>query len=310
MWKYILRRIFLMIPVLLAISFVIFSLMTLSPGDPGSAILGASAEPEAIQAFNESVGYYDPFFVRYGNYLKNLIFKFDLGISWATKNSLAAEIANRFPITFQIAVYSMVVAIIVGIPLGVLSAVKQYSMLDHICRVMAIALASVPFFWLGLMMIYWFSLKLHLLPAFGATSFACYVLPCVALGLHYAGRELRMTRSCMLENLRQDFIRTARAKGVKEERVILHHALRNSLLPILTTIGSHFGMLLGGAIVTESLFSMPGIGYYLLTSIRSKDTPATMAVAMVMALSFSVVMLVVDILYAQIDPRIKARFSK
>lgn len=310
MYKYVLRRLLLLIPVLLAVSFVIFSLMTFTPGDPASSILGTGATPEALHAFNESVGYYDPFFTRYFNYLKDLIIHFDMGTSWVTGNNVGSEIVARLPITAKIAIFSMIIAVAVGIPLGVFSAVKQYSLPDTVLRVCSMSLTAIPFFWMGLMLIYWFSLKLRLLPSFGATSLDCYILPCAALGLTYASRELRMTRSCMLESLRQDFVRTSRAKGVSEGQVIWRHALKNSLLPILTMIGSHFGGLLGGAIVTESLFSMPGIGYYLLSSIRAKDTPAVLGVSMIMALMFCVVMLCVDLLYAMIDPRIKARFAK
>ena len=175
---------------------------------------------------------------------------------------------------------------------------------------MAITFTAVPFFVLGLMMIYWFSYKLGLLPSFGAKTFSHYILPCTSLGLTYAARELRMTRSCMLETMRQDFVRTVRAKGANERSVIWRHAFKNALLPIITTIGSHFGGLLGGAIVTESVFSMPGLGSYLVSSIRGKDIPAVLGTAIVLAVMFCLVILAVDMLYSVIDPRIKARFVK
>jgi len=309
MHKYFLKRIVLLIPVLLAVSFVIFALMAMAPGDPGSAILGASAPPEAIQEFNESVGFYDPFFVRYADFLKDLI-HLDFGDSYVSKAPVMDEIAKRLPTTIQVATYSMLVAVLVGVPLGVLSAVKQYSLADSISRVLAITLTAVPFFWLGLMLIYWFALKIPIFPSFGVGSLKHYVLPCVSLGLTYAARELRMTRSCMLETLRMDYIRTTRAKGSREKTVIWRHAFKNALLPIITMIGSHFGALLGGAILTESVFSIPGLGTYLISSIRGKDMPAVLGTAMVLAIMFCLVMLVVDLLYAMIDPRIKAKFAK
>lgn len=308
MIRYVLKRLLQLIPVLIGLTFVIFALINLAPGDPGSAILGSTAPPEAIQAFNESVGYYDPFFVRYGRFLLGL-FRFDFGLSYASGSPVTAEILERFPLTLKIATYSMLFAVVIGVPLGVLSAVKQYSILDEVSRVISVALAAVPSFWLALVMISTFAVKLKILPSYGATSWKHFVLPIVALGLPYAARELRMTRSCMLETIRQDYVRTVRAKGAKEQRVIWKHAFKNALLPVVTQVGSHFGVLIGGAIVTETVFSMPGLGSYLITAIRAKNVNSVMGATTIMAVSFCLVMLLVDLLYAAIDPRIKAKYS-
>jgi len=308
MYKYFLKRILQLIPVLIGVTFIIFFLMTLSPGDPGTAILGASAPPEAIQAFNQKVGYNDPFLTRYGRYMVGLL-KFDLGNSYSSGQSVSGEIAARFPTTLKIAAFGMLFAVLVGVPLGIFSAVKQYSALDNAARVISITLAAIPFFWLGLMMIYWFSLKLHLLPSFGISSWKNFILPVVSLGIPYAARQMRMARSCMLETIRQDYVRTVRAKGAPEKVVIWKHAFKNALMPIITLIGTQFGMLLGGAIVTEAVFSMPGLGTYLITGIRAKDVNAVMGATIVMAISFCLVMLVVDLCYAVIDPRIKAKYA-
>lgn len=308
MIKYVIKRILLFIPVLIAVSFVIFALMTLAPGDPGSVILGSSATPDAIVAFNEEIGWNDPFLVRYFDFLKDLV-RLDLGSSWSTKRAVVDEIGRRIGVTLRIASFCMCFAVMVGIPIGVLSAVKQYSIADNALRVISVALAAIPFFWLGLMMIYVFSMKLRLLPSFGANTIKHYILPCVALGLGYAAREMRMTRSCMLESLRQDYIRTSRAKGASETNIIWRHAFKNSLLPIITMIGSHFGALLGGALITETVFSMPGLGSYLITSVRTLDLPSVLGVSVVLASMFSGVMLVIDLLYSLIDPRVKARFN-
>ena len=252
MHRYFIRRILLLIPVLLSVSFVIFGLMALAPGDPGTAILGPTATPESIREFNNRVGFYDPFFIRYGNFLSGIA-RLDFGDSYVSKEPVVIEIAARIPTTLKIAGYATLFAVVVGIPLGVLSAVKQYSVVDSIARVLSIAMAAVPFFWLGLMMIYIFSLKLRLLPSFGAVSWKHFVLPTFSLGISYAARQLRMARSCMLETLQQNYIRTSRAKGAREQTVIWRHAFKNALLPIITMIGMNFGGLLGGAILTESV---------------------------------------------------------
>lgn len=306
--KYIIKRVLLFIPVLLAVSFVIFALMYLAPGDPGSAILGSGATPDAIIEFNESIGWNDPFFARYFDFLKKLI-RLDFGTSWISKRPVIYEIGQRIGVTLRIAGFCMLFAVMVGVPIGVLSAVKQYSFADNLLRVISVALAAIPFFWLGLMMLYLFSVKLQWLPSFGASTPKHYVLPCVALGLGYAAREMRMTRSCMLEALRQDYIRTSRSKGAEEKAIIWRHAFKNSLLPIVTMIGSHFGALLGGALITETVFSMPGLGSYLIASVRQLDVPSVLGVSVILASMFSAVMLLVDLSYSLIDPRVKARFE-
>lgn len=307
MYKYFLKRIILLIPVLLGLTFVIFALIAIAPGNPGRAILGPSATEEAVKQFNENIGYYKPFLVRYGYFLLGVL-KLDFGVSYASGASVMEEIINRFPTTLKIAAYSMVFAVCVGVPLGMLSAIKQYSIIDNIARVVSITLAAVPVFWLGLMMVYMFSLKLGWLPSYGVSTWKNFVMPIIALGIPYAARQLRMARSCMLETIRQDYVRTARAKGAPESIVIWRHALKNALLPIITMIGMHFGSLLGGAIVTETVFSMPGLGTYLVTAIRAKDIPAVMGTSIVLAVAFCIVMLFVDLLYAVIDPRIRSKY--
>lgn len=309
MYRYFIMRILLLIPVLLGVTFIIFALMAIAPGDPGRAILGTSATEEAVIQFNTKIGYYDPFFVKYAKFLVGMM-RFDFGTSYSSTTSVTIEIIKRFPTTLAIATFSMLFAVGVGVPLGTLSAVKQYSVTDNISRVTSITLAAIPFFWLGLMMIYWFSLKLHWFPSYGIASWKNFVMPTVALGLPYAARQLRMTRSCMLETIRQDYVRTARAKGALEKTVVWKHAFKNALLPIITMIGMQFGGLLGGAIVTESVFSMPGLGTYLINAIRAKDIPAVMGTTVVLAVAFCLVMMIVDLFYAIIDPRIKAKYSR
>ena len=308
MYKYIIKRLLLLIPVIIALTFLIFGLMTLSPGDPGTAILGTTAPKEAIEAFNQEVGYYDPFLVRYGKFLLNLL-RGSFGQSYATKKDVWSEIIPRMPTTLRVATFSMIFAVVVGVPLGVFSAVKQYSVGDEVMRVVSVTLAAVPGFWLALLLISIFAISLQWFPVFGDDTWQHFVLPTIALGIPYSARQLRMTRSCMLETIRQDHIRTVRAKGAAEATVIWKHAFKNALLPIITQIGGNFGALIGGAVVTESVFAMTGLGTYLVKAVNSKDVNAALGAAVVMSVSFSLVLLVVDFLYAVVDPRIKAKYK-
>jgi peptide/nickel transport system permease protein len=309
MKKYVLKRILYMIPVLLGVAFLVFTILSLTPGDPGSIILGITAKPEDIAALNAQFGYDKPFLVRFFTYIGNIIFHFDLGISYSSRQPVINDIIARFPNTFLLAVFSMIVSAVIGVSLGILSAIRQYSVLDHICVVVALVFASIPGFWLGLMLLLLFSLKLGWLPSFGAASLKHFILPTITISLTSAAGLLRLTRASMLETVRQEYIRTAKAKGAPERRVIWKHALRNALIPVITTMGTSFGASLGGAIIAETVFAMPGMGTLLTNAIRQKDVPVVMGATLFLAVLFSVVVLVVDILYAFIDPRIKAKYQ-
>lgn len=309
MSKYIIKRILLMIPILLGVAFIVFTIMALTPSDPASIILGPGAPQEAIDQLNHELGYDLPFFTRFFNYIRDLVFHFDMGTSYHSSRSVAEEIALKFPVTLLVAFGSMFLATLIGVPLGVLSAVKQYSLLDSIPTSIALVLATIPTFWLGMMLMTWFSLQLHWLPSSGVGSWKNYVLPTVSLALPYAAQQLRFTRSSMLETIRADYIRTARAKGATEQAVIWGHAMKNALLPVITVTGMNFGGLIGGAIATESLFALPGLGNMLINSIRQKDIPLVMGATIFMAAIFSLIMLIVDILYAFVDPRIKSKYT-
>ncbi len=309
MSRYILKRVLLMIPILLGVTIIVFTIMSFTPGDPARLILGQSASQEAVDSLHREMGLDDPFLVRYFRYMGGIP-RGDFGTSYRTNRPVFDEIFVRFPITAKLALVSMGLVILIGIPLGILSAVKQYSFLDMLCTVSAMFMASIPSFWLGLMMILLFSLHLGLLPPCGTGTLAHYVMPAIALALPIAAEVLRMTRSTMLETIRQDYIRTARSKGAAEKRVVWRHALKNALLPVVTVAGSEFGGLLGGTILIESVFGIPGLGSLVVTSIRSKDVPQVMAATLFIALIFCVVLLVVDIAYAYIDPRVKARYEK
>ncbi|WIF94085.1 nickel ABC transporter permease [Caminicella sporogenes] len=309
MHKYILKRLLLLIPVLLGVTFIVFSIMSFTPGDPAQLILGENAPAEAVQQLRAEMGLDDPFLVQYFRFLGNAI-KGDFGRSYTTKREVFAEIFARFPNTLVLAVVGVAIAIAIGVPVGIISATKQYSLIDSISMIAALLGVSMPNFWLGLMLILVFSVSLGILPSGGYDGFTSIILPAITLGTGAAAIITRMTRSSMLEVIRQDYIRTARAKGVAEKKVVNKHALKNALIPVITVVGLQFGYLLGGAVLTETVFSWPGVGRLLVEAIRQKDTPTVLASVVFLATTFSIVNLMVDILYAYVDPRIKSQYSK
>lgn len=309
MHKYILKRLALMVPVIIGVSFIIFSIMSFMPGNPARLLLGERATPEAIEALNEELGVNDPFLVRYVNYIGDALHG-DFGTSYRTGIPVVEEIMTRFPTTLKLALLSVVFATIIGLPLGILSAVKQYSWIDNLTTVLGLGFISVPPFWLGLMLIILFSAKLGLLPSFGSDSWECFILPAITSSASTFATLLRMTRSTMLEVIRQDYVTTAYAKGAAKKEIIFRHCLPNALIPLITVVGVNFGGMLSGSVITESVFGMSGIGNLLITSIRSKDVPAVMACTLLLAILFGLVNLLVDIIYAYVDPRIKAQYQK
>lgn len=308
MGKYILKRVLYMIPVLLGVAFLVFTILSLTPGDPGSIILGITAKPEDIASLNHQFGYDKPFLIRFFNYIGDIIFHHSLGISYVSRQPVINDIVARFPNTLLLAVFSMLLEALIGITLGIISAVKQYSAVDRVLVVVALVFASIPGFWLGLMLLLLFALKLRWLPSFGAESLKSFILPTLTVTLTGAASTMRLTRASMLETIRQEYIRTARAKGASERVVIWKHALRNALIPVVTALGTGFGASLGGAIIAETVFAMPGMGTLLTGAIRQKDVPVVMGATLFLAVLFSIVILLVDILYAFIDPRIKAKY--
>ncbi|MCL1855561.1 MAG: ABC transporter permease, partial [Clostridia bacterium] len=272
MLKYIGKRILMMVPVIVGVSFIIFSIMNLTPGDPARLILGENADYEAVLALREDLGLNDNFFVRYGRYVLNA-FRLDFGQSYRTRLPVYQEIFARFPNTLALAFWGMALAVVIGLPIGVISAVKQYSLIDGVSLAVALILTSMPAFWLGPMLTLLFALTLRLLPSIGVDSLKHYILPCTTLAAAMMASLIRMTRSNMLEVIRQDYVRTARAKGASERIVIYRHALRNALLPVITIIGLNFGGLLGGTMIIESCFAMPGLGTRTIGAIRENDTP-------------------------------------
>ena len=310
MIRYINKRLLGMIPVLIGVTFIIFTMMYFTPGDPARIILGDMATAKDIELFNESNGLDKPFLTQYLNYMKNIITKGDLGTSYVTKQPVSVEILNRFPTTFQLAFMSIIFATIVGVLVGVISAVKPYSIFDTIMTPLSLVGIATPAFWLGMMLIILFSVNLKWLPPSGFSTPAHWVLPTIALGFNAAARIMRITRSSMLEIVRQDYIRTAKAKGCKNYVVILKHALRNALIPIITTIGLSFGRQLGGAVLTETIFSIPGLGKLMVDAIKIKNYPMVQGGILFIAFVKIVVNLFIDVLYAFIDPRIKSQYHQ
>jgi peptide/nickel transport system permease protein len=306
MLKFLIKRILALIPVILGVMFIVFTIMSLTPGTPGSMILSPTARQEEIDELNRRLGYDRPFPERFLRYAGGAV-RGDFGNSYMTNEPVFGRIFERLPVTMTLAVFSVVTGIMIGLPLGILSAVRRYSALDLIGTVTAMLLAAIPEFWLGIMLILMFSLKLRWLPSFGVDSLRSFILPTLTLALPASAAILRLTRATMLETIRQDYIRTARAKGAPEKNVIWTHALRNALIPVITIVGSFFGSLFGGTILTETVFTMPGLGLLTLNAIRMKDIPQVMAAVIFLAAVFCVMMMIVDIVLAFVDPRVKAR---
>ena len=298
-----------MIPVVLGVLCIVFVLSEITPGDPVDSVVGPDATPEAREAAREELGLNDPVYVRFLRYVVGVVTKGDLGESYSTGQPVIKEIMNRFPVTLMLTFASIAVAILISLPLGVLSAVKQYSWVDNATMAAALFFVSIPQFWFALMLLLIFSVNLQVLPASGIDGFASWILPVAMIGIGNVGNLARVTRSSMLEIIRQDYIRTARAKGQKRSVVIFKHGLRNALMPVIANVGNTIGVSIGGAVVAESIFSIPGVGQYMLNAINSRDWPQVQGGIIILALTFSVVMLLVDIVYTIVDPRLKTEFK-
>jgi len=307
MHKFILRRLGLLIPVIVGVMFVIFTLTYITDGCPATLMLGDQAPPEDIAALRVDLGLEDPFFVQFGRYIVNVA-QLDFGTSFTSRRPVFDEIIARFPTTLHLAFMSIILAVLLGVPLGILSATKQYTIFDNGATIIGLLGVSIPTFWLGLMFILLFSVQLGWLPAAGFGTPMHWILPSFTIALMSMAIIMRMTRSSMLEVIRQDYIRTARAKGQKESKIIFKHALKNALIPVITVIGLQFGMLLGGAILTEAIYAIPGLGRFMVDAIARRDFPVIQGGVLLIALSFSFVNLLVDILYSYVDPRIRSQY--
>jgi len=309
MYRYILKRILWLFPILLGVTFVVFTILYLSPGDAASLILGEQATPESLEALRNQMGLNDPFLVQFFRYAGNVFLRFDLGRSFVNNRVVLNEILQRLPNTILLAGLSITFAALAGIPLGVIAAKKPNTAVDN--GVMALALfgVSMPTFWQSLILIIIFSLTLGWFPSGGFSNPNQWVLPVIALSTASIGNIARITRSSMIDVLDQDYIRTARSKGLSKKKVVNSHALRNALIPVVTVIGLQFGSLMGGAVLTESVFSINGLGVLMVNSIRTRDIMVVQGSVLFVAFMFSIVNLIVDILYSYIDPRIRAQYK-
>ena len=309
MLKYIFKRILMMIPVLLGVLFLVFTMNEISPGDPAAMIAGDAASVEVVEQIREDLGLNKPLPVRFFNYTKNLVLHGDLGTSYKTKRPVLDEVMDRLPTTILLSLTSAAFAVFLSIPIGIISAIKQNTWIDNLLMVLALIGVAMPAFWQGLMTIILFSVKLGWFPSYGFTTPAHWFMPVLTIGTGAMASLVRITRSSMLEVIRQDYIRTARAKGQTERKVIISHALRNSMIPIITAIAIQLGSMLGGAIVTETVFAIPGIGMLMIQSIKARDYPTIKGAVVVIAVMFSLLNLVVDIIYTFVDPRLKSIYQ-
>jgi peptide/nickel transport system permease protein len=308
MGRYILKRCLWLIPIILGVCIFIFTIMYFVPGDPAQLILGPGASEAELQVKRADLGLNDPYLTRLFRYMRDVFLRFDFGRSYLTGVKISDEIVNRIPKTFLIGFVSIALSLLVGIPLGVKAAVNQNGWADRICMLLAILGISVPEFWLALMLVILFALKLGILPASGIVQWTGYILPWIALSFGGLAALARQSRSSMLEVIRSDYITTARAKGVSEHDVIYKHALPNALIPVVAIAGSRLAGIFGGSVVIETVFSIPGLGTYLVNAISNRDYPVVQGCVLFLAITFSLTMLLVDLAYAFIDPKIKAQY--
>lgn len=309
MLRYIIKRILWLIPVILGVSILIFTIMYFVPGDPAQVILGQSATQQEIEALRESMGLNDLYVVQLGRFLKETFLEFNLGESYVNKVPVGDSLLQRFPQTAIIALVSCFLQVAIGIPLGVTAAVHHNKWQDRVSVVGAMIGISIPSFWLASMMVLLFAYHLGWLPAYGIDGWTSYIMPCFCAALAGIATEVRFTRTYMLEQIRSDYVVTARAKGMPERIIRYIHALPNTMIPLITGIGGSLGAAFGGTVIIENVFSIPGIGQYMVKAIGNRDYPVVRGSVVVLSIVFSIIMLFVDIAYSFIDPRIKSQYT-
>ena len=309
MLRYIVKRLLWMIPTILGILLIIFTINDLMPGDPALNSLGANYTEELYQQRREEMGLNRPFVVRYVEYVVDLATRLDFGESYSTLRPVKNMIAERLGVTLLLGIYGSLITIVLGVIIGILSAVRQYSILDYVTTILATFFAAMPNFWLALMGVIIFSQNLQLLPASGLSTWKHWIMPVICIGIGPIALVVRMTRTSMLDVVRQDYITTARAKGQKESVVIRRHALRNALIPVITTVGAQLGILVSGSVVVETIFGMPGLGSLMMTAINNKDFPIIEGCVLILAALICIINLVTDLIYGFVDPRIMAQYT-
>ncbi len=309
MEKFIFKRILWMIPVILGVTVLIFTIMHFTPGNPAATILGAGATEEEILTLEKEMGLDEPFLIQLIHYCKDVFLRLDFGESYITHLPIMEELLPRIPRTVVIAAFSILLALFIGIPLGGASATHQNSVWDQISMLISLVAVSMPGFWFGLVLVICFAVKLGWLPSSGIGGFQYYILPCIANCAGGLAQVARQTRSSMLEVIRSDYITTARAKGLSQFEVTYKHALPNALIPVVTCIGNVFARQLGGTVVIERVFAIPGVGTYIIDAVNARNYPVVQGSVILLSVAFAFVMLLVDLIYAFIDPRIKAQYQ-
>lgn len=307
MGKYILKRLLWLIPVMVGVITIVFAITVFMPGDPAAALLDKNATQEQIDEVHTRLGLDKPVLERWGNYVVGVFTKFDFGTSYTTMQPVRNEVLAKLPYTLILAVTSTLFAFLIGVPLGIWGALKQYTAIDAAILFLSVLFVSMPSFWLAMMLIDKFAVQMNILPAFGVSDAKGWILPIVVCTIGSMAGNIRITRSSMLEVMRQDYIRTARAKGQTEGHIVTRHMLRNAMIPVATSVGAGLGNALGGNMAIEVVFSLPGIGNYVVTAINGKNYPGMLGGILVTALMFTLVNLAVDIAYVLIDPRLKSQ---
>lgn len=308
MLKFVLKKLFMIIPTMLGIILLVFIINKLTPGDPVAMMLGSDYTQEQYDQTREELGLDEPILVQFFNYVKGIVTKLDLGTSYATKRPVSTEIKSRIVVSLKLGLLSTLLTVVVGIPFGVISATKQYSVLDYSTTFLSLFFSAVPNFWLSMMLILLFSLTLKWVPASGLDSLSAYIIPMISTSVACISQVTRQTRSSMLEVIRQDYIRTAKAKGLSQISIIYKHALKNALIPVITIVGMQIGMIFGGSAVIEAIHNIPGMGTLLLSAIGNRDYPTIQSIVLVISAMVCVMNVIVDIVYGFVDPRIRAQY--
>ena len=309
MHRYIIRRLLLMIPTLLGITLIVQLFIMIVPGDPARLMLGEMSTMEEVEALRDEMGLNDPFLIRYGNYLNGLLHG-DLGVSYRSKRPVMNEILQRFPYSLLLVTVSMGIALCLGIPLGIYAATHQYSWKDNAAIFLALFCVSMPGFWFALILIQFLCVKFPILPSSGVDDWTSWILPSLTLALAYTANIARQMRSNLLEVIRQDYITTVHAKGQSEGKVLYRHALKNAIIPVIQVVGSIFGLALGGSMISEVIFSIPGTGSYTLNALMARDYPVIQTSVLFMSTLFAIVLLLIDVAFAIVDPRIRLQYSR
>lgn len=304
MLKYIIKKLLMMIPILLGLTIILFLILHLAPGDPVHLVVGPNVTPEVYENVRRSMGLDRPLIIQYFDYLSNLA-KGDLGSSILQHRPVADIVLERFPITIGLGVRALLLSFLIAVPVGIIAAVNRNKSADFIAMTFALVGISMPTFWFGIILLYFFAYKLGLFPISGYGTWKHLVLPVITMGLTDAAVIARMMRSSMLEVIGQDYIRTARAKGLREKVVTNKHALKNALIPVITLLGMRMGWIIGGSVTLEIIFSIPGLGRTMVDSIFSRDYPVVQGSVLILATSVMISNLIADILYALVDPRIR-----